>query len=423
MGVGWLLGFTPVLLAVTAFAIVRGGAPCRPYWLAWCGLAATMIGDYFLAVKGAPLHSREFLLGVAGFSLAQLLWIVFFMRRHARWSRRVAAGLAFSLAILLGARVIPALRSAPLACALSLYALLSVVSVSYACGTHGASRAWRYGLCLLLFSDTMIAFAHVLRVPRVGPLVGATYVLSLLCIAFAVARCGRPPAAPGRRRYLRRAPVAAFAGGLASLALFGWAMWACPGEVYNPFRNMLSFLGRTRVRGVEFPLCHYLFTCSLALSAGVMAGFYPALSCFVRGARQKRWLLWGGTLNAAGLLTIAFVPENVHGLFHNVGCVAAVAGGAVALLLLTPAKNNPRVSGVSRWAWLAWCCALVGVFEAFLLAHRFKLLPFSPYVPTCQKLVILTFIAWIEYYAVLLYWRTRVPAPVRVARTDGREKA
>ena len=140
MGIGWLLGFTPTLLAVTAFAIVKGGALCRSYWLAWCGLGATMVGDYFLAVKGASLNSREFLFGVGGFSLAQLLWIAF-LRRHAQWSRRIAAGLLFSFGILFGTRVIPALHSAPLAWSLSFYALLSVISVSYACGSHHLTSA------------------------------------------------------------------------------------------------------------------------------------------------------------------------------------------------------------------------------------------------------------------------------------------
>jgi len=367
-----------------------------------------MIGDFFLAVQRAPLHSGAFLCGVAGFSLAHVFWIAF-LRLHAKWSPRIAASLFFSFGILFGARVIPALQSLPLAFALSLYALLSIVSVSYACGAHNLSRAWRYGLCLLVFSDTLIAFGQILHVPQVGHWAGVTYVASLLCVAVAIMRCGRSPAAPPRARYLRRIPLAVFAGGLVSLALFCWAMRACPGEAYNPFRLMLSYLGRTRLRGVEFPACHYLFTASLVLSAGVIAWFYPALSCFVRGARQKRWLLWGGALNAAGLLTIAFVPENVHGVFHNVGCFAAVAGGAVALLLLTPERNNPRVSRSVRWGWLAWCVVVVAVFETFLLAHHFKRLPFSPYVPTCQKLLILTFIAWIEYYAALLYGRTRAP--------------
>ncbi len=404
----WLMGFTPTLLAVTAVAIVRGGAKCRPYWVAWCGLAATMIGDYFLAVKSAPLHSGAFLCGVAGFSLAQACWIVF-LRRHGAMSRRIAFGLLFSLGILFGVRLVPALRSLPLALALGGYMLLSVTSVSYACGPHRLSRAWRYGLCTLLFSDAMIGFGHILRVPGLGRLVGVTYLASLLFIAAAIARCGREPREAGKIRYLRRAPAVVFLGGGAAALLFLLAMRLCPGPAYNPCMHMLSFLGRTKVNGIDYPLCHYFFTFGLALSAGVVAWFYPALSCFVKGAWQKRWLLWCGAVNAAGLLTIAFVPENVRGFFHNVGCWAAALGGGAVLLLLTPKRNNPEVSGRVRWGWLVWGLALCTVFEAFLLCHAFKLLPFAPYVPTCQKALILTFVAWLVSYAAMLHLKTRRP--------------
>lgn len=406
MANGWLMGFTPALLAATAILIARGGAACRSYWIAWCGLAATMIGDYFLAVRQAPLHSDTFLCGVGGFALAHLLWIAF-LRRHGAMNRRVAFALLFSLGLLFGARLAPALHSPGLSAALGAYTLLSIVDVSYACGAHRLSRAWRYGLCLLLLSDTLIGFGQILRVPRLGPLIGLTYVASLLCVAVALARCGRAPHGSGTHRYLRRAPLVVLWGGAAALALFGAAMWLCPGGGYNPFMRMLSFLGRTKVNGVDYPACHYLFTAGLALSAGVVAWFYPALSCFAKGARQKAWLLWGGAVNAAGLLAIAFVPENVWGLFHNVGCWAAVLGGGVVLVVLTPGRNNPGVPGRVRWGWVAWGLALCAVFEAFLVGHSLKALPFSPYVPTCQKLLILTFVAWMGHYAVLLRLRTR----------------
>ncbi len=74
----------------------------------------------------------------------------------------------------------------------------------------------------------------------------------------------------------------------------------------------------------------------------------------------------------------------------------------MVLILLTVNQPRPRVGAVARWSWLVWCCVLVAVFEAFLLAHRFKLLPFAPYVPTCQKLLILTFSVWLGFYAVVL---------------------
>ena len=405
MSVVWLMGFTPALLLVSSAAIVRGGARCRSYWMAWCGLAATMLGDYFLAVRSAPLHSGAFLCGVAGFSLAQVCWIAF-LRRHGAMSHRLAFALLLSLGVLFGARLVPALHSVPLALALGGYLLLSVASVSYACGPHRLSRAWRYGLCTLLFSDAMIGFGHILRVPGLGRFVGVTYLASLLFIAAAIVRCGRAPHGAGKVRYIRRAPAVVFLGGGAAALLFLLAMWSCPGPAYNPCMRMLSFLGRTKVNGVDYPACHYFFTAGLALSAGVVAWFYPALSCFVKGAWQKRWLLWGGAVNAAGLLTIALVPENVRGFFHNVGCWAAALGGCAVLLILTPKRNNPGVSGRMRWGWVVWGLALCAVFVAFLAGHAFKLLPFAPYVPTCQKLLILTFVAWLVSYAAILYLRT-----------------
>ena len=403
---GWLMGFTPTLLAVAAVFIARGGTVCRSYWVAWCGLATTMAGDYFLVVQKAPLHSNGFLFGVAGFALAHVLWIAFF-RRHGTMSPRIAVALLFSLGILFGARLVPALHSPGLSAALGAYMVLSVVDVSYACGTHRLSRAWRYGLCLLLLSDTLIGFGHILGVPRLGPFIGVTYLASLLCIAVAIMRCGQPLHGEGKIRYLRRVPIDVLLGGGAVAVLFLLAMVHCPGSAYNPFMRMLSYLGRTKVNGVDYPACHYFFTCGMALSAGLVGWFYPALSCFVKGERQKVWLLWCGVFNAAGLLTIAFVPENVWGFFHNVGCWAAALGGVGALLVLTPGRCNPRVPGYVRWGWLAWGSVLTVVFEVFLISHALKRLPFSPYVPTCQKILILTFMAWLVYYAVLLFRRTR----------------
>ncbi len=412
----WLLGFTPILLVITAVTIVRGGSTCRSYWLAWCGLAATIIGDYFLALKNAPLHSRDFLYGIAGFSLAQGCWIAF-LRNHAKGSIRIAAILLFSFGILFKARIIPALNSTPLAGALTLYTLLTIISVSYACGTHNLSLAWRYGVCCLLFSDTMIVFSRILHVPHVGHFVGITYLTSLLFIAAAIAACGWEQKTSPRLRYLRYISAVIFLGGASALLLFLLAMQFYPGETYNPCRCMLSRLGRTHLHDIAFPACHYLFTSSLVVSAGIVALFFPALSCFVKGPMQKQCLLWGGALNAAGLLTIAFIPENVHGFFHNIGCIAAVVGGGTALLVLTPQRNSPRVSGRVRWSWLIWCCTLVIIFESFIVLHRFKILSWSPYVPTCQKILILTFIVWIEYYAFLLFRKTR-RRPVRTSTSS-----
>ena len=402
----WLLVFTPTLLIITAIAIIKRQSSTHSYWLAWGGLASTLLGDYFLAMKDSPLHSNGFLYGVAGFSLAHVFWIVF-LSRHSKPNMRVAAALLFSLGCFFIARLIPALNSGLLSSALIFYTLLSVASVSFAYGRHTLSPSWKYGLSMLLFSDTMIAFGSILRVPHVGSLIATTYLASLILITIAIAQGGFRKSS-SRIRGIKRAPSTVFWGGTLTLLLFLTAMLTYPGETYNPCRSMLSRVGRTQINGTAFPLCHYLFTSSLLISALVVAWFYPALSCFVKGPKRKKCFLWGGTLNAAGLLTIAFVPENVNGLFHNIGCFAAVGGGVITLLILTPGKNNPRVPRHIRLGWVAWCCILVAIFQGFLTLHRFKILPFSPYVPTCQKLLILTFILWIEYYALLLFKRTRM---------------
>ena len=222
----------------------------------------------------------------------------------------------------------------------------------------------------------------------------------LVAAAVAIAKGGAVRSSAPLRR-LRQAPyIVLFGGGIAFL-LFGVAMFLYPGA-YNPCMKMLSVLGRTHAEGVDYPACHYLFSAGLVVSAFAAACFYPALTCFAKSARGKAWIRWGGAVNAAGLLIITLVPENVNNLYHNAGCVAAVGGGGVVLLTLTSGRNNPRVPAAARWGWLVWCVLLVGVFGTFQLCHRFKVLPYAPYVPTCQKLLILTFAAWLGNYALRL---------------------
>lgn len=53
-----LLAFTPLLLLLSGYAILRRSTPDKSYWIAWCGLAATMLGDYCLAIKAAAPGTR-----------------------------------------------------------------------------------------------------------------------------------------------------------------------------------------------------------------------------------------------------------------------------------------------------------------------------------------------------------------------------
>ena len=191
--------------------------------------------------------------------------------------------------------------------------------------------------------------------------------------------------AEGVRRGVRNPFDSAVAWCGAALASFVLAALAWPGGGYNPFMRMLSALGRTVVRGVEWPWCHYFFMAGLFLSIGaVVAAVAGEVSRFSGWRRHATG--WGLVLNAAGLATIALVPENVNTFFHNAGCWGATLGG-VAMLA---ARDRP---GRDR----AWTVALgvdAALFGTAIALHAAKVIRFSPWVPTLQKSIIVLFSVW-----------------------------
>ena len=176
-------------------------------------------------------------------------------------------------------------------------------------------------------------------------------------------------------------------------------MLAFPGGGYNPCTSMLSKLGRVYLKGVLYPGCYYFFTFSLTFCAFVVFRVYPALVQFLVSPKIRRIALIFGTVNVAGLLTIAWVPEGTVGWVHNLGCQMAVSGGALIFLLLAFRQLNPGMSFAMRWGWVIAGFTIVGIFCIFLFCHSMKWLPFSPYVPTFQKLIIVTFALYLNSYA------------------------
>ena len=183
-------------------------------------------------------------------------------------------------------------------------------------------------------------------------------------------------------------------GPFLSVALFGGVAACCfiaamatfPGGGYNPLAQMLSMLGRMTVKGVEGPLCHYLFVVGMFSSALAALAALFAQRLLVAGAR-RRILVCGAALNAVGLITIALAPEDVCMFFHNAGCWAAALGGGMALLAL-----DRHATGR---AWTVALVAVVAIFCVVIAFHALGVIPFSPAVPTLQKTLILSFAAWI----------------------------
>ena len=159
-----------------------------------------------------------------------------------------------------------------------------------------------------------------------------------------------------------------------------------PGGGYDPFRRMLSALGRVKVGSVTYPASHFLFVAGMVISAaGVVAVSW-----------LRRLSLLGSVLNAAGLLTIALVPEDVCEPGHNVGCWLAAAGGGLMLRYWVQSEASPR----SARLWSAILLLPLLAIGLGLGLHGLRLVPFAPWVPTAQKGVILSFAAWVVWLSV-----------------------
>jgi len=183
----------------------------------------------------------------------------------------------------------------------------------------------------------------------------------------------------------------ALVGGTVAFVCFAVAAFIYPGGGYNPFLKMLSALGRTHVRKVLYPPCHYWFVAGMFFAAASVAGVWVRLARQSTGWR-RRTVGWGSAVNVAGLLTIAAVPENVLVEIHNLGCHMAAIGGA-AILAARFRKGGDRV-------WTCWLLAVIAFFSVCLWV---KGIPFSPWVTATQKVLIVSFAIWTGWLA----WHVR----------------
>ena len=361
----------------------RRGMDFRRRWMLGGFAAAFLIGDYFLAVRGASVKSAEFLYGVAGFSLAQILWTAGQLR-EARPDWRIFLAAALPLAAFILARLHPPVLPPAATAAAFVYSLLTELSLATALVTRRVFYVC--GIGLLLFSDLMIC-GRLVRAPGCGILIGPTYLAAEACLLasfFLTAEWRIPYERCNIWRY-------AIIGGAAAFGCFAVAAFSYPGGGYNPFMQMLSALGRTVVKKVTYPPCHYWFMAGLLLASVSAAGVWARLARRIGCGWRHFAVGWGGAVNVAGLCIIVLVPENTVCAVHNIGCNLAVAGGLAVL-----AARLRRGGG--DWGWLWWFAALVSVF---LLCLGVEAIPFSPWVTTFQKLLIVSFAVWLGWIA----WR------------------
>ena len=326
-----------------------------------------------LAVRGSPTGSPGFLAGVGFFALAHVLWTIGQLG-DSRPDMRAFVAFGLPIVAFASIRLAPALPAATSA-ALVAYSAVSAVSFSVAFGSR--RRCYLVGISLLVLSDLAIG-ARMLHVPGAHCLVGPTYIFAEILLVISCFRREDP-----RIEFKQRGAFVAvpFFGGLA-VAAFVLAMHCFPGG-YNPLMRMLSALGRTEVRLVEWPWSHHLF----------VSGMFLAVLAVASAVRRAGLSRWGAALNIAGLAWIALVPEDVSMLLHNAGCWLAALGGGVMLFAWRRAEPTRRI----RRAWTVALVLPIAAMAIALVLHSIRLVPFAPLVTTLQKIVILSFAAWLLF--------------------------
>lgn len=350
--------------------------------------SAILVGDLFLAVRGAPSSSIEFIYGVVGFSLAQIFWTIGQLR-EAKPDMRIFLAAAVPLAAFVLARLGPPVLPASAEVAVFAYSMLTAISFAAAVSTRRVF--YTAGIGLLLFSDLMIG-GRLLRAPGCGAVVGPAYIAAELCLVASFFQNSES------RFRIQGVNVRAFTmtGGAFAFACFVVAAVLYPGGGYNPFLKMLSSLGRTAVGKVVYPACHFWFMAGMAFAVVAVTRVWTRLESECVGWRRAA-VGWGGAVNVAGLLTLALVPENVVEVVHNLGCnLAALGAVAIAAALFR--------RGVDM-AWAFWFVALLSFFVVCLSV---KAIPFSPWVTSTQKVLIASFAVWVA----TLSWRFRSAVPL-----------
>ena len=328
--------------------------------------------------------------------------------RHFSWEALLSLALPFALAfaVRLGSGAF-----APVPRMNALLIGLAILGLSFAVGTR--RQAWGIWFCAALVLSLCSFTWYFLHLQwadgqwqgpaRFNWLFGATLVCA--SIAFAWFACRRPPLGLRTRYYGSMAAIYAF--GALAVILFAVAIAQYPGGKYHLFREMLSKLGRSPLNGVYASATSLCFSFGLFSAALGTALLFPMLRCLIRGKIRQWFLVHSGLLMVAGFLIIALVPENYNDA-HNFGVTMAAIGGAIAITLIAFGAHRPkRISNIARKAWFAWMVLVVGIFETFIFCSIAKILPFSPYVTTMQKMVIGTYIIWVAWTTTRLFPRRR----------------
>ncbi|WP_181899468.1 lysoplasmalogenase [Flagellimonas nanhaiensis] len=176
-------GMGIIILAALNFGASRRS---KDVWMIIGAFLFSIIGDWFLSNMNGD--SLMFVKGIALFFLAHVGYLLYaLMNGKIKWKFTIillAAYLVFFFWVLY-----PTFTDMALMVASLIYLLISCFSLGASMGMKGnPSAKWSYvfGIILILFSDTIIAFKEFLDFHMFDFLITPTYYLAHICITFSL---------------------------------------------------------------------------------------------------------------------------------------------------------------------------------------------------------------------------------------------
>lgn len=165
---------------------------CSTSWV-MASLVMSAVGDWFLSNRGG--RESYFIAGI-GFFFGAHVGFLNYAWRQGQLNRVVLGGLFVVYLPYYAFALRPAIGSPVLAVAVLGYLLISCLALSVACGLRlplPLKLPFIAGICLIVFSDTLISFNEFLHWRQWSWLILPTYYLSHLCLTLSVLTTLIPP--------------------------------------------------------------------------------------------------------------------------------------------------------------------------------------------------------------------------------------
>ncbi|MDX9881648.1 MAG: lysoplasmalogenase [Prolixibacteraceae bacterium] len=160
----------------------------KDIWMIMVAFLFSIGGDWFLSHRNG--ETERFIAGIVLFFIAHVGYLSYaLMNGRIRWPFTIILLLGFLIFFIL--KLYPGINDKVLMVAVLMYLLISCFSLGAAVGLKtGTLEKWAYifGIFLILFSDTIIAFREFVGYKELSFLILPTYYLAHITVTFSLIR-------------------------------------------------------------------------------------------------------------------------------------------------------------------------------------------------------------------------------------------